>query len=112
MAGYHLRLFLDAGAGVCLFSQDDMTKARFGYSVELDELVLPRDLLTDLMALMADYDATIDWSDPAGAAGLDGGPVVFGYEEGAPFKDRVRELLPRLRAALGSDFQIESDFEG
>lgn len=105
-----LRFFLDAGAGVCLWAQDDAARKRFGYAVELDELPLPRDLVADLMHLMADYDATIDWDNPANA-GLDGSPTAFGYEADAPFRERIVALLPRLRAALGNTFEIESDFE-
>lgn len=105
-----LRFFLDAGAGVCLWAQDDAAKARFGYAVDLGDLPLPQDLRADLIQLMADYDATIDWNDPGNAA-LDAGPTVFGYEADAPFRDRIAALLPRLRAALGPDFAIESDFE-
>jgi hypothetical protein len=29
-----------------------------------------------------------------------------------PIADRILALLPRLRAALGPDFEIESSFEG
>jgi hypothetical protein len=36
---------------------------------------------------------------------------MFGYEENPPFVTRVRALLPKLRAALGPAFEIESDFE-
>lgn len=101
-----LRFFLDAGSGVCLWAQDDAAKARFGYAVDLDDLKLPRDLAADLMHLMADYDATIDWNDPGNQ---DISPTVFGYEADAPMRDRVAALLPRLRAALPG-FEIESDF--
>ena len=62
------------------------------------------------MHLMADYDATIDWDNPANA-GLDVGPVTFGYEADAPFREWIAALLPRLRIALGPEFEIESDFE-
>lgn len=104
-----LRFFLDAGAGVCLWAQNDAMKARFGYPVELDDLPLPRDLVADLMHLMADYDASIDWDDP-GQAERDAGPTTFGHEPDAPFRERILALLPRLRAALPG-FIIESDFE-
>jgi hypothetical protein len=36
---------------------------------------------------------------------------MFGYEENPPFAERVRALLPKLRAALAPDIQIESDYE-
>jgi hypothetical protein len=105
-----LRFFLEAGAGVCLWAWDAPAKKRFGYPVELDDIPLPHDLVADLMHLMADYDATIDWDDP-GNAGVDTGPTAFGHEADAPFAERIAALLPRIRAALGSEFEIESDFE-
>jgi hypothetical protein len=37
--------------------------------------------------------------------------VTFGYEADAPFRERITALLPRLRTALGPEFEIESDFE-
>ena len=105
-----LRFFLDAGSGVCLWAWDAPAKKRFGYAVELDDVPLPRDLVADLMHLMADYDATIDWDNPANT-GADGTPTAFGYEADAPFRERIAALLPRLRTALGPEFEIESDFE-
>ena len=105
-----LRFFLDAGSGVCLWAHDDAARKKFGYAVELDDVPLPRDLVADLMHLMADYDATIDWNDPANT-GSDGTPTAFGYEADAPFRDRITALLVRVRAALGPQFEIESDFE-
>jgi hypothetical protein len=110
-AAYRLRFFFEAGAGVCLWGQDEATKERFGYAVELDSLSLPSDLDAAFVQLMADYDATIDWDDPGRAGDLDTGPTTFGFETDAPFRDRVIALLPRLRAALGSCFEVESDYE-
>jgi hypothetical protein len=106
-----LRFFFDAGAGICLWAQDEAAKARFGYPVELDELGLSNALRSELMQLMADYDATIDWDDPGKTGELDTGPTVFGHEADAPLADRVRDVLPRLRAALGPGFKIESSYE-
>lgn len=104
---FELRFFFDAGAGVCLWSQNGAARERFGYAVELDELNLPATLEAEIGQLMQDYDATIDWGD----AGLSMGPTAFGYEHDAPFKARVREMLPRLRTALGPGFEVASDFE-
>ncbi|HVY89090.1 MAG TPA: hypothetical protein VG942_09500 [Hyphomonadaceae bacterium] len=109
---YRLRFFFDAGSGVCLWSQNEAAKQRFGYAVELDSLDLPAGLAEEAERLISDYDATIDWSDPARLVEPDRDAVSFGYERNAPLRDQVRSLLPRLRAALGADFEIESDFEG
>ena len=109
MARWRLRLFLDAGAGVCLWSQDEATKARFGYAVDHRELGLAPDAAEAIDRLLADYDASIDWDDP-GATAPDGfGPTVFGHEADAPFSERARDLAVRLRRALGPDFNLECD---
>lgn len=106
-----LRFFFDASAGVCLWAQDDAAKARFGYAVEADDLGLCDDLVAALRQLMADYDATIDWDDPGRTGDLDTGPTAFGYEADAPLGERVREVLVRLRTALGPAYEIESSYE-
>jgi hypothetical protein len=110
MAFYHLRLFLDAGAGVCLWSQDAAGKARFGYAVETASLGLAADVAEDVLRLIRDHDEGFNWNDP-GVADDESARTAFGYEADAPFRDRVLALLPRLRAALGPDFEIESSFE-
>lgn len=107
-ARYRLRLFFDAGAGICLWSQDEATKARFGYPVESSALGLAHDLVQALEGMITDYDAAFDWTDPGGEqASL----IAFGYEHGAPLRERVRAVMPRLRAALGPDFVVTSDYE-
>ncbi len=107
---WRLRLFLDAGAGVCLWSQDEATKARFGYPVDHQTLALTAGLLDALDQLIVDYDATINWDDP-GASDPDGfGPAVFGFEPDAPFRERIQDLALRLREALGPDFEVSCDF--
>lgn len=106
-----LRFFFDAGAGVCLWSQDQAAQDRLGYAVDLLDLDLPAELKAEIETLMADYDATIDWSNPGRGAERDSGATRFGFEEDAPFRDRVVAMLPRLRVALGPGFVIESDYE-
>jgi hypothetical protein len=106
-----LRFFFDAGSGVCLWSQDDEAKARFGYPVEARDLDIPEDLRADIEQLVTDYDDTFRWDDPGSNEIVEPTRTMFGYEENPPFVTRVRALLPKLRAALGPAFEIESDFE-
>ncbi len=106
-----LRFFFDAGAGVCLWAQDDAARARFGYAVELDDLDLPDGVRSELAELMAAYDAGVDWDDPGRRGEVEVGPTAFGHEVDAPLRERVREALVRLRGALGSGFEVESDYE-
>lgn len=100
MARWRLRLFLDAGAGVCLWSQDEATRARFGYAVDHRELGLAPEVVDAVDRLIADHDASVDWHNP-GAAGPGGA--------GAPLVERALELVTRIRQALGPDFDLACD---
>lgn len=107
-----LRFFFDAGSGVCLWAQDAEAKARFGYPVEAAMLDIPDLLRAEIEQLVLDYDDTFPWDDPASGDPVAPDRTIFGYEETPAFATRVRELLPRLRAALGPGFEIASDYEG
>lgn len=107
-----LRFFFDAGSGVCLWAQDDAARRRFGYAVEPDALDLPPQLHVEMLQVIAAYDATIDWNDPARASTPDPEATSFGHEANAPLRNRVADFLPRLRAALGPAITVESDYEG
>lgn len=106
-----LRFFFDAGSGVCLWANDAEAKARFGYSVESSALDIPQVLRDEIEQLVTDYDDTFPWDDPGKGEAVEPDRTMFGYEENPPFVTRVRNLLPKLRAALGPSFEIESDFE-
>jgi len=106
-----LRFFFDAGSGVCLWAQDVEAKARFGYPVEAAMLDVPRELRDEIAQLITDYDDTFPWDDPASGETVEPSRTMFGYEENPPFVTRVRALLQKLRATLGQDFEIESDYE-
>lgn len=108
-----LRFSFDAGSGVCLWAMDVEAKARFGYAVEAAMLDVSEEMRAEIEQLVADYDDTFPWDDPAsGLPVADPGRVVAGYDETPAFATRVRSLLPRLRAALGASFEIESEYEG
>ena len=104
-----LRFFFDAGSGVCLWAYDEEAKARFGYSVESEALQLPEEIRAEIEQLVTDYDKTFPWDDPGGGA-EEPDRTMFGYEDNPPFRDRVRALLPKLRAAL-PEITFESDYE-
>ena len=106
---YHVRFFIEAGVHACLWAQDEPTKAVFGHTVHLDRLALPDALMAELTRLMIDFDRALAAHDPGGE--VDTGPMVFGFESDAPFRERVVALVARLRDALGADFLIETDFE-
>lgn len=105
-----MRLFFDAGSGVLLWAYDEEAKARFGYPVEAEMLDVSPELRAEIEQLVRDYDDTFDWDNPASGEPVAPDRTMFGYEDNPPFGDRVRALLPKLRAAL-PDIAFESDYE-
>ena len=97
---YVLRFFFDYG-GVCLWAANDAARQRFGYPVELADLPVPDDLRVALRAACELFDTSLDWDDPAG-------PSPWSREQYEAFEKQTNQLLTRLRAALGSDFEIRA----
>lgn len=98
-ARWRLRLFFDPGSGVLAWSGNPETEARFDYPVETEKLGLPADLTEEMLRLIADYDEGFNFHDP--------GLVEEGADKAeAAFAERLRELAPKLRDALGPDFEI------
>ena len=91
-----------------------MTKPRRASAIRSNRATLDfRTILrAEIEQLVTDYDDTFHWDDPGTGDAVEADHTKFGYEENPPFVARVRALLPKLRAALGPSFAIESDFEG
>lgn len=106
-----LRFFFDAGSGVCLWAQDAEAKARFGYPIEAAMLDVSDELRAEIEQLVTDYDDTFPWDDPASGQPVEAARPIKGYDENPVFATRVRALLPKLRAALGPAFEIESKYD-
>ena len=97
---YRLRYFFDAGSGVCLWAGDAATEARYGYAVELDALPLSDETRGALGRLIAAFDRSIEWADPAGTD-------PRGAGETGRFADAAREGLALLRRELpSSSFEV------
>lgn len=64
-----LRFFFDAGSGTCFWTADQEAHSAFGdYAVATEALALPSALCAWGEALLARFDASIDWADPAAAS--------------------------------------------
>jgi hypothetical protein len=97
---YRLRYFFDAGSGVCVWAGDAATEARFGYAVDLAALPLSDETRWALGRLIAAFDRSIDWADPAGTDARRAG-------EPDRFADAAREGLALLRRELAaSGFEV------
>lgn len=64
-----LRFFFDPGSSVCFWTADHEAHQLFGdYPVETAKLSLPEALAARGDALIARFDGSVDWEDPAGAS--------------------------------------------
>lgn len=87
------RYFFEPGSGICLWSDDEAARARFGYAVVLDEFDLPEEVADSAYALIARFDSSIDFADPAGAS-------PWSAADHARFAQDAAALLARLRACM------------
>ena len=102
--GYRLRYFFDAGAGVCLWSANKAPRAHYGVAITPEQLPLPEATRQEVNRLVAWYDTSLDWDNPAG-------PTPWSLEECERFNLAARTLLQRLRVQLGSDYEVVDEFE-
>ncbi len=90
-----IRYFFDAGSGVCLWSGDDATNARHGFAIDAADLPLSAYTQRWLQHLIAWYDTSLNWDDPAGDS-------LWSAEEQARFQQAAQEGVTRLRHELAS----------
>lgn len=103
-ARYRLRYFFDAGSGVCLWSGNDAAQADYGIAITPEQLPLSPETRQEVERLVAWYDTSLDWNDPAG-------PTPWSPEEGACFKRAAQALLQQLQAQLGPAYEIGDEFK-
>lgn len=96
---YKLRYFFDPGSGICLWSENDLARNTFGYPVDLSSLDLPALTKAQAQELIAQFDTSIDWSDPTA-------PSPWTDETRAQFEIAAARLLGSLRECLGVAFVI------
>jgi len=63
---YKLRFSFDPRSGICLWSENELARDRFGYPVELDSLEIAPSVKKMAEELIERFDTSLDWSDPAG----------------------------------------------
>lgn len=97
------RYFLDPGADVCLWADDDEAHARFEYPVRLEELPLSADTVLAGQRLIDWFcSRSIDWHCP-------NGPPPWSAAEEARFHDEAERFYERLVAELAPDFEIVNE---
>lgn len=94
-----MRLFFDAGSGICLWAGDDEAREKYGYPIELDDLPLKDETVRLGTKLIEKFDTSIDWGNP-------GDTTMWTEDEAAKFKHEVLELERCISKDLGSQYEI------
>jgi len=99
MKVYKLRFGFDPGSGICLWSDNELARDRFGYPVELSSLGIAPSVKKQAEELIARFDTSLDWRDPAG-------PSLWSAVEREHFRADAADLLRSLQECLGAGFEI------
>ena len=99
METYKLRYFFEPGSGICLWSENELARDRFGYPVELDSLELTSSVKMQAEELIERFDTSIDWSYPPV-------PSLWSDMECERFQVETAGLLRSLQECLGTGFEI------
>lgn len=98
-----LRLFFDAGSGVCLWAGNDAARERFGYAVAHEDLPLSVNTKRWLDYLVAWFDTSLDWENaPARGA-------YWTEAEEERFRAAVALGLEMARRELGDGFLVRDE---
>ena len=96
---YRIRLMFEWGGG-CLWCGNDAARDAFDVGDVEDRLPLSAETRRRLEELSVWHDTALDWDDPAG-------PSPWTPDDDARFDHAAAEVLERIRAELGPDFQVD-----
>ncbi len=100
---FRLRFFFDLGSAVCFWAGNDVTQAKFSYTIEAHAVPLRFTLCQQAEYLCIWYDTSIDWNNL-------GGEPLWSLEETALFKKAVKDFLIKVREELFPDFEVINEF--
>lgn len=83
----------------CLWAADDVTGEKYGYSINLDELPISKELIHFLCELGVQHDEALDWDYPPD-------PLLWSKEEEKQFYQKAKEGYERLQEELGQEYEI------
>jgi hypothetical protein len=99
MARYSLRFLFDPGSGLCFWANNDATREKYGYPVDHDSLPLESQTRTLATNLIARYDTSLNWQDPAG-------PSPWSDLERIQFESEAKSFLAQVREQLSPEFEV------
>lgn len=98
---YTLRFWFEHGGG-CLWSADDITRARYGYKADYHTLPLSDSLKEELHILEQRYRTYLNWDDPAAGC-------QWTAEEKAAFSDKATAVYAALCTQLGERYTVVNE---
>ena len=101
---YSGRFFFDAGSGTVLWTSDSAAQQIWGHAVDLGQLPISQSLRDELAGLATEYDTSLNWDYPP-----DPGP--WREPRCRRFNDAVHQARGRLRAELGTAWEIRDEFD-
>lgn len=104
MAKYVLKYLFDYGAGVCLWSVNDLAKRKFNYPIENCELPISKSLGEEIDRLIVEYDTSLNWDYPPD-------PSPWTTEQRNDFKYRANIAYQKLLLELGDEFEILNEID-
>jgi len=100
---YLIRFWFDHG-GTCLWGKNELTKEKYGYAIENNQLPITNELIHILNELNDKYVYSLNWANP-----LD--PAPWTKEDRAAFRNLANEAYLRLVKELGQEYEIINDIE-
>ncbi|MFM7676081.1 MAG: N-acetyltransferase family protein [Synechococcus sp.] len=97
-----LRYFYDPGSGTCLWAADEEARALNGYPVALEMLDLSLHTMALGTRLIASFDGSINWSNPAG-------PSPWSEEQKSQSLREAAVLYERLVSELGPQITVVNE---
>lgn len=99
-----IRVFFDAGSGICFWAGNDTARALHqGYSILPNELPIPVELQSLIESLIERYDASMDWDYPPD-------PTPWTEAECHDFNKSAQDMIAQLTAELSVDYEIVNEF--
>ncbi|MBN1123089.1 MAG: hypothetical protein JXJ17_18595 [Anaerolineae bacterium] len=95
---YVIRIWFEWG-GACLWPDEEVDKARFGYPIDPDRLPLTETTKAKAIELGRWHDTRLNWSIPTA-------PFLWKQAECERFNREYQEFLAALISELGDDFEI------
>ena len=102
---YQIKYQFDPGSGICLWSNNEASRLRYGYPINHWELNISENTKRYLQYLITWFDTSIDWSAPSDF------DDYWSRDELDRFRLAAKKGLDMLRLELSGDYSIIDAYE-